>query len=122
MRRSRPRVTAEAREAKRIVRARSGGWCELGIPGVCEGRATNFSHRVGAAHGGPYSAVNGLDACGSGTTGCHGWATHNRTVARERGWILFSTDDPAASPVVHAWLGRVLLLADGTASRVEEAA
>jgi hypothetical protein len=92
------------------------------MPGVCLGRATNFSHRVGAAHGGPYSAVNGLDACGSGTTGCHGWATHNRTAARERGWILRSTDDPATFPVDHARFGLVLLSVDGSVVPVEEAA
>lgn len=47
-------------------------------------------------------------------------ATHNRMVAREMGWILRSTDDPATFPVVHAWLGVVLLRADGTVEPVEE--
>lgn len=33
-------------------------------------------------------AVNGLPLCGSGTTGCHGWAEHNPIDAELLGWRL----------------------------------
>jgi hypothetical protein len=31
-------------------------------------------------------AVNGLPLCGSGTTGCHGWAEHHPILAELLGW------------------------------------
>lgn len=33
-------------------------------------------------------AANGVLLCGTGTTGCHGWAESNRTVARELGYLV----------------------------------
>lgn len=34
------------------------------------------------------SPVNGLTLCGSGTTGCHGWAERNRAAAARLGWSV----------------------------------
>jgi hypothetical protein len=34
------------------------------------------------------SPANALVLCGSGTTGCHGWAEHNRTRAIEMGVLI----------------------------------
>lgn len=111
-------LTPEERAAKRIVRARSGGWCEIG----CGRRAQSFSHRVAASHGGPISVVNGIDLCslGTGDPGCH--TTIGRTnipLGLAGKWRLNSWDDPATTPV---WIrpaepalepGWYLLLPDG---------
>lgn len=108
------RDPAEA-AARRVVRARSGGLCE-----VC-GRApaTNWHHRVGRAHGGPWSPENGLDLCGSGTTGCHGRITVSPALAYERGWSVRSTHDPAGQPVWLAGRGWSYLRADGSITTTE---
>lgn len=110
---------AAAREAERLTKeiawARSGGVCELGMAGWCEGAATNLSHRLGAGVLGAWSASNGLYSCGSGTTGCHGWVHHEPTAARDLGWRLERRcrDDPLAIPVRHARFGWVLLDDEG---------
>jgi hypothetical protein len=96
---SRKREPGEVR-ARAVVRARSGGMCEIAIPGVCLGRATNYSHRVNASQGGEYAAASALDACGSGVTGCHGWLHANPAGAYANGWLVKSWDDPLARPVV----------------------
>lgn len=45
---------------------------------------------------------------------CHAFIGAEPRLAREeRGWRLQSTDDPAAWPVRHAWLGWVLLTPEG---------
>jgi hypothetical protein len=54
---------AQEKEAKRLTRVRSGGWCELRLPGICVGRAYDFSHRIAAGRGGKWTASNGCDAC-----------------------------------------------------------
>lgn len=45
------------------------------------------------------SPANLLLLCGSGTTGCHGWAEANREVALEQGFLVRQADDPASVPV-----------------------
>jgi len=87
-------VTAE-QTARRLVRERSGGICE-----VCgEQRATNFQHRKNRSQGGRWSAANGLDVCGSGTTGCHGDIHSSPTKAYAAGWSVQSWADEAKVPV-----------------------
>ena len=111
-------ITPLEREGRRLVRARSGGMCE-----VCGRRpATNWHHRVARSQGGRWSAANGLDVCGSGTTGCHGMITVNPAMAKEAksGWSVYPTQDPAAVPVRLAGRGLVLLSDDGKIHRVEE--
>lgn len=89
--------------ARRLVDARSGG-------GRCEGcarPATNFAHRVGRGVGGLWLASNGLKLCGSGTTGCHGWATVEPTFAELCGWRVLSGEHPADVPV---WMRSSVLI------------
>ena len=95
----RHQVTPEEREAKRIVKARSGGWCETG----CGRRVQSWSHRVARSQGGPWDPVNGLHLCslGSGDSGCHTWTGRRIALACEGGWRLRSWQDPASEPV---WL------------------
>lgn len=90
---------ATERHCRRLVKARCGGWCELRIAGVCLGRYTNLSHRVARGQGGPWDPSNVVAACGSGTTGCHGWLHSNPALAKSQGWMLPPWRDPAAEPL-----------------------
>ena len=88
--------------ARKLVAERSGGVCE-----ICgANRATNFQHRVNRSQGGAWSASNGLHACGSGTTGCHGRMHHDPAEAYALGWSVKSWQDPASTPVrtSHGWV------------------
>lgn len=88
--------------ARETVEARSGGCCEgCGRPG------DNFAHRCARSGGGLWLPSNGLRLCGSGNTGCHGWATLNPTDAEIAGWRILSTGEhPADVPV---WIRSVWL-------------
>lgn len=50
---------------------------------------------------------------GSGTTLCHGHVESHRVEAREFGWAVRQSDDPALMPVLHAVHGWVLLTPAG---------
>lgn len=104
------------KEARRLVRERSGGVCE-----ICGSqRATNFQHRKARSHSGIWSASNGLDVCGMGNAfGCHGYIHQNPGLACEAGWTVKSWDDETLIPVqtVH---GVVLLDDEGGFTLVEE--
>lgn len=76
--------------ARQLVAKRSGGVCEVAIPGVCLGRGTTMHHR--RKPGRVWSAANLLHLCGSGTTGCHGWIEANPKSSREYGWWIFTGD------------------------------
>lgn len=105
------------RQARRLVRERSGGICE-----VCSAaRATNFQHRKGRSQGGRWTASNGLDVCGSGTTGCHGYIHAHPDEACVKGWTVKSWDDERAVPVDLPAFGPVLLNDEGGWTAVEVA-
>jgi hypothetical protein len=82
--------------ARGRVDARSGGVCER-----CGAReAESFSHRIPAGQGGRFTAANGINTCGDGTTGCHGWIEANPTEARRHGWRLNSRQKPDKRPAL----------------------
>lgn len=112
----RPTMSAAERLAKRITRARSGGWCEIRLPGVCVGRALDFSHRIAAGRGGKWLASNGLDACRF----CHEAITNTRGKRAEYerlGYIVRTGADTTAVPV---WLnGERWVLLDDSGNYVE---
>lgn len=85
---------------RKAVRDRSGGVCEIFIPGVCRGRQENISHRKAVGQGGRWSTANCMGACGSGTTGCHGWVEGNPAEARKLGLRLLSGQHPPDVPVL----------------------
>ncbi|WP_051393065.1 hypothetical protein [Glycomyces arizonensis] len=96
------------KRARQLVRERSGGVCE-----VCgAARATNYQHRKNRSQGGPWSAANGLDVCGSGTTGCHGYIHAHPDEACLKGWSVRSWDDEHAIPV-QTHMGPLLLDDEG---------
>lgn len=96
--------------ARHLVRERSGDVCE----GCGRARATNWAHRVARSQGGKWCPANGMHLCGSGTTGCHGWATAHPNDANAAGWCLRSYQDPETEPVWTAVRGWVLLRPDGS--------
>lgn len=102
-------MTAETL-AREIVYARSGGDCEVRIDGVCLGRGTNWHHRKNKSQGGQWCASNGLHLCGSGTTGCHGWITHEPAKSYRKGWAVRSGHNPIGVAVYIA--GRYVFLDD----------
>ena len=91
-------ATAEEKRARAVVRARSGGVCE-----VCGmARASNYQHRKNrsqCARSELWAPSNGLDVCGTGTTGCHGGIHGSPRWAYDLGLMVASYLDPAAAPV-----------------------
>lgn len=79
-------VTAQHRQARRMGGSRLG---ELG------------------------QAVNGLPLCGSGTTGCHGWAEHNPIDAELLGWRLVAGASYTQPWWHHLWGWRKWVLDEG---------
>lgn len=113
----RPSVTPAERRARKLVRARSAGTCEL-----CGIRpATNFQHRRPKSGQGTWCPTNGLDVCGFGNaSGCHGRIHQNPAEAYRMGWSVRRNHDPATQPV---WLhghGWSFLLADGSVEAVTD--
>jgi 5-methylcytosine-specific restriction protein A len=102
------------RKDRDLVRARSGGLCEL--CGAAAG--TNIHHRRPRKMGGsrrPDTNLpqNLLHLCGSATEGCHGLIEGNRGHAYSNGWLVADRQDPADIPCLHR--GQyVWLRSDGT--------
>jgi len=80
----------------------------------------NLHHRQLRSRGGKNVLSNLISLCGSGTTGCHGWAHAHITEATNLGLIVASWADPAETPV-RTWHGLVLLT-DDPANRVRRLA
>ena len=114
MRRKPARRTSEETRARRLVRDRAEGRCE----GCGRAPGVEWAHRVSRAQGGPWCPSNGLLLCGPG--GCHHWSHLNPEAARQWGWMLRRHQDPATSPVLHAWHGWVYLGADGSVTPVTD--
>lgn len=95
--------------------------CELCF---CE-RATNYQHRKNksqCAKAEMWVPSNGLDVCGSGTTGCHGWIHANPGEAQRLGWSVSAYAEPSEVPVLLRQFGWVLLDDLGGWSYATEAA
>jgi hypothetical protein len=113
-RRSRGHRTPEALRAALVKR--SGGWCEVQLVDVCDGRATDFQHRVAQGNGGVHGAAlaasdrlsNGLHCCRS----CHRWIHANPEASQREfvGWSVRRGSDPARVPALYR--GEVVYLSD----------
>ena len=113
MKRTRMKATrkhdpAEA-PARRTVYARSGGYCEIRIPGVCVGRGEHWHHRLNRSTGGLWSGSNGLHACHR----CHAAVTDRRPEHVTAGWCVQPWRVPAEVPVYLSGRAWVLLDDDG---------
>lgn len=109
-------------KARELVYARSGGWCEIALPG-CTRRATEWHHRLNRSHGGRWEASNGLHLCSR----CHLAVTNtdgNRAEYERCGWVVSDRSGraPITVPVQHAVHGLVLLDNSGTYSIARAAA
>jgi hypothetical protein len=86
-------------KAREIVYARSQGWCEVRLPGICLGRGAQWHHRRDRIHGGLWLPSNGLHVCGSPIHGCHGALTTppagQAGEFEQNGWTVPSNRDPA---------------------------
>lgn len=113
---ARKKVTPEERNARKVVRARSGGACEL-----CAAPATQMHHRKKS--GREWTPENLLHVCGAGNySGCHALIELNPTASKAKGWWLLPNQDPATEPVSIYGGGRVLLHNDGTTTPAKEEA
>lgn len=116
--RPQPAVSAATRKA---LAARSGGWCEMALPG-CAGRAADPAHRNGRGMGGRKGAAkelhdrlsNVLHACRR----CHETTHWAPAWACRLGLMLRTGQDPAAVPVLYRGVW-VLLADDGAVVAVE---
>lgn len=92
-----------AREAIYAVTDGRCAGCLHGRPLTCQHRRARG--RGGTSDPGIASPANGVPLCGSGTTGCHGWAEANPYGARQLGWRLEAGDDPLEVPLYLAPYG-----------------
>lgn len=60
---------------------------------------------------------NLLLLCGSGTTGCHGWVESHRAEARDKGFLVWQSQDPETVPV-ETYCGSYYFRNDGTKEAV----
>jgi len=111
-------MNAAERYARHAVYNRSGGVCEVMVPGRCLYRATNYQHRKNrsqCAKDELWIAENGLHVCGSGTTGCHGWIHQFPRRSYELGWSVRHAHDPRRIPVFYrGYAAPQILESDGT--------
>lgn len=108
----RPKVTQEERKARKLLRGRSNGLCEMDG----RSRATDAQHRKNRSQGGLWAVENLLHVCRA----CHQHIHANPTAAMEQGWTVPSHRDPAGVPVWLAGREFVFLNADGSITEIEE--
>lgn len=90
------KYVAEFQRMKRdVIHPRSGGICEVRIPGICTGKVESTHHRKPRGQGGDNGPWNLVDLCGDGVRGCHGYIERNPDRSYANGWLVRSTDDPA---------------------------
>lgn len=112
---ARPKVTPAEKAGKDAVKARSGGRCEIGTG--CVGQEVH--HRKNRSQGGSWCPSNLLHLCARH----HLHVGTNPAAARQQGWAVRSTDDPARTAVWLAGKGFTYLNPDGsTVPATKEAA
>jgi hypothetical protein len=95
------RNTGPSTETRAMVYARDLGWCvRCGV--VLANVAHSCHHRWLLSQLGPNEFSNLLSLCGTGTTGCHGWAHAHVAEALAAGYLVRSGIAPASVPVKRA--------------------
>lgn len=109
--------------AEDAAKHRDGPVC-LRCGTTLHGRSASKHHRKLKGRGTPKRlwdlVENIVILCGSGTTGCHGWAHHHRREAEATGWIVPSWADPAEVPLIDLLARRFWLRPDGTNSLYDD--
>lgn len=99
--RAKPRryyANAIPESVRRLVLARDDRCCvRCGVSVI--GQRYSLHHRKPRSQGGEHTTANLITLCGTGTTGCHGWAESFRERAREAGWLVPRSTEPAAVQV-----------------------
>lgn len=85
--------------------------------GIAISEGASRHHRKLKSRRGGDEVSNGILLCGSGTTGCHGWAHAEPAEARQLGFTVYSHEDPRQVPVAHVLYGLVYLDDDGGVSK-----
>lgn len=98
-----PKATRAVQDAARnLVRTRDGHYCQMCGKSIVD-QPSAIHHRVGKGMGGSAKlerASNLVRLCGNGNAdGCHGKAHGNPNWARNHGWIVSRSLDPAEIPV-----------------------
>lgn len=99
--------TDRAREAIYALTDGRCAGCLTSSPLTCQHRRARG--RGGTSDPRIASPVNGVPLCGSGTTGCHGWAEAYPTSAEHLGWRLPAGADPTTTRLYLAPYGWRLL-------------
>ncbi|KFI67726.1 gp77 phage protein [Bifidobacterium magnum] len=84
-----------------IIAERDNGCC-VRCGKYCIGQTASIHHRKRRSQANKRERdqpQNLVLLCGTGTTGCHGWAHANVADAQTMGYLLHSWEDPAARPV-----------------------
>lgn len=104
-----PAMSPEERRARKIMKRRSGGVCEIQVSAaVCTTWATDCCHRIREGQCGPWCPTNVLHGC----RGCHEWTHRNPAASRVKRWAL-KTFDSLTLPVEYR--GVWVLLGEGGA-------
>lgn len=113
-------MTAVPRATRELVLARDAFSCVS--CGRHVGGSTDYSihHRIPRGMGGSSDErlnrpSNLVTLCGTGTTGCHGWAESQRDLARAWGYLLYRLSEPS-KVAVYTYLGWTLYDDDGGVS------
>lgn len=101
-------IPADVRQAVLLrdegICQRCGAWCANVPSSVHHRLPRRMGGRSGLALIASYDMANLVLLCGSGTTGCHSDVEHDRNQARDDGWLVYETEDPAAVPIL-TWRG-----------------
>lgn len=89
-----PADTGPSPQTRQAVIGRDSGQCLR-----CGQMTGQVHHRWPRGRGGHNATSNLMLLCGSGTTGCHGWAEHNRAAAYALGYLVPTGFDPASVQV-----------------------
>ncbi|MCG5464172.1 hypothetical protein MED01_002337 [Micromonospora sp. MED01] len=92
--------------------------CGKPVAGGVRGLDFSLQHRRARGAGGSRREDTNSPAalillCGSATTGCHHHVESHRAEARDFGWAIRQSDNPALMPVLHAVHGWVILTPAG---------
>lgn len=105
--------SAAPADVRAVLMARSGGVCEMGLPG-CHRQGTDAAHRLARKAGGRKGVAktahnqpsNALFACRA----CHSWSTEHPAESYRLGLMLREGQVPSQVPVTYR--GRLVLLDD----------
>lgn len=106
-------MTSTPSAVRQLVLGRCLGACERCYRDLTGPWGLSLHHRHprgmgGTSNAGIHAPENLLALCGSGVTGCHGWAESNRRIAYEQGVLLRTGTHPEHTPYMdingHWWL------------------